>query len=298
MTKLLSLDLKTVAELLPKRNANSNKGTFGKTLLICGSRNMVGCCVLATLGALRSGVGIVKLAFPDCLYNSLTTRLTENLFIPLKTDEDGFISRNSISDILTAAELCDTVAVGCGLGTGEGVKSLLQELVLNCDKPLIIDADGLNSLSHSLELLRERKGETLLTPHPAEMARLFKTNVVEIEKNREKAVTDFSRKYNVNILLKGHETLICNKNVDTIYINKTGNTGLSKGGSGDLLTGIIAGLSPQLKGDLFTSAAVGAFIHGFTADLLKEELTEYSMLPSDCATALPRAFSEILKLAK
>lgn len=298
MTKLLSLDLKTVSELLPKRKANSNKGTFGKTLLICGSRNMVGCCVLATLGALRSGVGIVKLAFPDCLYNSLTARLTENLFIPLKTDEDGFISRNSISDILTVAESCDTVAVGCGLGTGEGVKSLMQELVLNCDKPLIIDADGLNSLSHSLELLRERKGETLLTPHPTEMARLFKTSVAEIEKNREKAVTDFSREYNVNVLLKGHETLICNKNADTVYVNKTGNTGLSKGGSGDLLTGIIAGLSPQLKGDLFTSAAVGAFIHGFTADLLKEEFTEYSMLPSDCATALPRAFSEILKLAK
>lgn len=298
MTKILSLDSKAVAELLPKRTPDSNKGSFGKTLLICGSKNMVGCCVLATEGALRSGVGIVKLAFPNCLYNSLTARLTENFFIPLETDEDGFISRKSVSDILISAQSCDTVAVGCGLGTGEGVKALLQELILNCEKPLVIDADGLNAISHSLELLNERKGETLLTPHPAEMARLAKTSVAEIEKDREKAVSEFSRKYNVNILLKGHETLICNKNADTIYINKTGNTGLSKGGSGDLLTGIIAGLSPQFKGDLFISGAVGAFIHGFTADLLKEEFTEYSMLPSDCANALPRAFSEILKFAQ
>lgn len=298
MTKILSLDLKSVAEILPKRNQNSNKGSYGKTLLVCGSKNMVGCCVFATEGALRSGVGIVKLAFPNCLYNSLTARLTENLFIPLETDEDGFISRKAVSDILVAAELCDTVAVGCGLGTGEGVKTLLQELVLNCEKPLIIDADGLNVISHSLAVLHKRKGETLLTPHPVEMARLLKTNVAEIEKDREKTVLDFSREYNVNVLLKGHETLICNRDADAIYVNKTGNTGLSKGGSGDLLTGIIAGLSPQFKGDLFLSAAVGAFIHGFTADLLKEEFTEYSMLPSDCANALPRAFSEILKFAR
>lgn len=290
-----TLDLISAKALLPKRDINGNKGSFGRVLLVCGSKNMVGCCALAAEGALRSGAGLVTLAFPDVLYTPLTTRLTENLFLPLPTDNRGFISHEAVSAVLDAAENSDAVMIGCGIGTDYGPSLLTTSLIQNISKPLILDADALNCISVCPALLKERIGETLLTPHPGEMARLTKKTVAEIERDREKAAVEFCLKYKVDLLLKGHETLICNSEADKLYVNKTGNSGLAKGGSGDLLSGIIAGLTPAFKGDLFKSAVLGAFVHGMTADILKAEFSEYSMLPHDCAAALPKVYSLIEK---
>ena len=290
-----SLDLKSANDMLPKRDIDGNKGTFGKVLLICGSRNMVGCCVLATEGTLRSGAGLVTLAFPDVLYNSLTSRLTENLFLPLTSDDRGFVDYTAVPTILEAAEKADVVMVGCGLGTGFAPSLITTSLIENCSKPLILDADSINCLSLCPQYLKKAKSPILLTPHPGEMARLTAKSIEEVESNRLEITADFCKEYNVNVLLKGHETIICNSEADTVYINKTGNTGLSKGGAGDLLSGIIAGLTPAFKGDLFKSAVLGAFVHGLSADMLKSEFSEYSMLPTDCAKALPNVYSIIEK---
>ncbi len=288
-----SIDLNKASELLPKRDPYGNKGTFGRVLLVCGSKNMVGCCVLAAKGALRSGAGLVTVAFPDVLYNSLTSQLNETLFLPLPTDERGFISHLALLDILEQANKADVIMVGCGIGVDYG-PSLVTAMLLDVkDKPLIIDADSLNNLAYSVELLKKATADVLITPHPGEMARLMGCSVSDIEKDREKAATDFAKKYNVNVLLKGHETIIVNKNGDRIYINKTGNSGLSKGGAGDLLSGIIAGLTPALRGDVFTAAALGAYVHGLSADVLKQEFSEYSILPTDCADALPKVYKII-----
>ncbi len=286
-----SLDIKTASKLLPKREPFSHKGSFGRALLICGSKNMVGCCALATEGALRSGAGLVTLAFPDCLYNGLTARLTENLFLPVSTNNDGCIGSDSIDTILNACKASNVVMVGCGLGTSESIKELVKALITQNDKPLIMDADALNCLSEFNEVLLNKKCEILLTPHPGEMSRLCGLSVSDIEANREEIIIEFCKTYKVNILLKGHETLICNSTADTLYINKTGNTGLSKGGAGDLLSGIIAGLTPAMNGNIFNSAVLGAFVHGMTADLLKKEMSEYSILPSDCAKTLGKVYS-------
>lgn len=288
-----SLDIKTASKLLPKREPFSHKGSFGRALLICGSKNMVGCCALATEGALRSGAGLVTLAFPDCLYTSLTSRLTENLFLPLSTNEDGTISSDSITTILNSCINSDVVMVGCGLGTSKSIKDLIKVLVTQNEKPLIIDADALNCLSEFIDALSDKKCEILLTPHPGEMSRLCGLNISDIEENREEIIIDFCKTYKVNVLLKGHETLICNSNADKLYINKTGNTGLSKGGAGDLLSGIIAGLTLSMCGNLFNSAVLGAFVHGMSADLLKNEMSEYSILPSDCGKILGKVYALI-----
>ena len=288
-----SLDIKTASKLLPKREPFSHKGSFGRALLICGSKNMVGCCALATDGALRSGAGIVTLAFPDCLYTTLTSRLTENLFLPLSTNKDGSISSDSIKTLLSACENSDVIMVGCGLGTSESIKELVKALVTENEKPLIMDADALNCLSEFNDVLLNKKSEILLTPHPGEMSRLCGLSVADIEENREEIIVDFCKTYKVNVLLKGHETLICNSTADSLYINKTGNTGLSKGGAGDLLSGIIAGLTLSMKGNLYDSAVLGAFVHGMSADLLKNEMSEYSILPSDCAKVLGKVYSRI-----
>ena len=240
-------------------------------------------------------MGLVTLAFPDVLYNALASRLTENLFLPLPTDDRGFLSYESLQSVLNAAEKADAVMIGCGIGTDYGPSLITTSLIEHCSKPLIFDADALNCISVCPSLLKKRIGETLLTPHPGEMARLTKKSIQEIEENREKVVLDFCSEFGVNLLLKGHETIVCNSSADRLYINKTGNTGLAKGGAGDLLSGIITGLTPSINGNLFDAAGLGAFVHGLCADILKSELSEYGMLPSDCAAALPRAYSMIEK---
>lgn len=284
------LSLADAAAMLPVRNQNGHKGTFGKAMMICGSKTMVGCCVLACEGALRSGIGIGVLAFPECLYNTLTSRLTENLFLPLADNGEGFIGKENISYIIEKANECDVVLLGCGIGVNDDVKSVVKAIVENVNKPMIIDADGLNCLSFFKDSLLKRNAQTLLTPHPGEMARLCGCEVHKILQDAECTLSAFCKKYNVNVLLKGHRTLICNNDGSQFYENETGNTGLSKGGSGDLLSGIITGLAPSLGCDLFKAAALGAFIHGFTADLLKNEFSEYVMLPSDCAKYLNKTF--------
>lgn len=290
----LSLDINGAKKLLPERDLFSNKGSFGKVLLICGSKNMVGCCYLATIGALRSGAGLVTLAFPDCLYFPLTSRLTENLFLPLSCNENGFISKENKASLIKAVNESDVVMLGCGIGVTDDTKAVVKDIILNSKTPLVLDADALNCIADSVDVLSEAKCDILLTPHPGEMSRLCGKSISEIQKNRESIVVEFCSKYKVNLLLKGHGTIICNKECTDIYVNKTGNTGLSKGGAGDLLSGIISGLFPSMKKageSLFSSAALGAFIHGLTSDFLKEEFSEYSMLPTDCADALPEVFS-------
>ncbi len=293
----LTLDINSAAQLLPGHVKDGNKGTFGRVLLICGSRNMVGCCSLATKGALRSGAGLITLAFPDILYTSLTTQLTENLFLPLPTDERGFISHLAITDILSAAEQADVIMLGCGIGTGYA-QSLITTTLLSSDKPLILDADALNNLIGCTALLKKSKAQVLITPHPGEMARLVDCSVAQVQEDRVGCATNFAKEYSVSVLLKGYETVICNSDATEVYINKTGNTGLAKGGSGDLLSGIIAGLTPGLKGDVFKAGVLGAFVHGMCADVLKNEISEYSILPTDCAEALGRVFKAIEESGK
>ena len=248
---------------------------------------------MAAQGALRSGAGLVTLSFPDVLYSSLTSQFPEPLFLPLPTDENGFISHLAIEEILLAAERADVVMVGCGIGTGYAQSLIVTSLLDFADKPLIIDADGLNNLAPCVNILKKAKANILLTPHPGEMARLMNCSVEQVEENREKAVMEFSREYGVNMLLKGKETLICNKACNELYINKTGNTGLAKGGSGDFLSGIISGLTPAFCGDVFKAGVLGAFIHGMCADVLKDEISEYSILPTDCIKTIGKVFKMI-----
>ncbi|MBR2876460.1 MAG: NAD(P)H-hydrate dehydratase [Clostridia bacterium] len=276
------LDYKKAKELLPKRPFDANKGTFGRVLIVAGSTKMVGCCELAVKGALRCGAGLVTLAFPDCLYMPLATRLTENTFLPLPS-KNGKLSAECLPLLFKEIKKSDVVVFGCGLGKNSEIREIAKEIILSCEKPLILDADGLNVIADDTEVLKHSKAKILITPHPGEMSRLIKKDVEIIQNNREKIVTDFAKTYNVNVLLKGHNTLICKADASIVCVNETGNTGLSKGGSGDLLSGMIAGLVPSLNGNLYQAACLGAYIHGLAAELVSKRLSEFSTLPSDCA---------------
>ena len=276
------LDYAKAKEFFPKRPLSGNKGDFGRVLIIGGSTEMVGCCELSVKGALRCGAGIVTLAFPENLYIPLASKLTENLFLPLP-QRDGKLSTDAIPFILNEVKKADVVVFGSGVGVNADIKEIVTELVLNCTKPLILDADGLNALADNIDVLKYAKCKILITPHPGEMARLIRKDVATVEANREQIAALFARQYKVNVLLKGHNTLICKKDASIICENRTGNTGLSKGGSGDLLAGMIAGLVPSMKGNIYQAACLGAYIHGLTAELVTNKLSEYSTLPSDCA---------------
>lgn len=292
MENKFSLDNNKAKELLPVRQKDGNKGTFGRVLIIAGSATMVGCCELAVTGAFRCGAGLVTLAFPDCLYIPLTSRLTENTFMPLPC-KNGKLSVECLPQLIKELNKFDVVVFGCGVGKNDDIKEILCEIILNCEKPLILDADALNALAENTDILKYAKNKVLLTPHPGEMARLIRKDIEYIEKNREKVVTDFAKEYNVNVLLKGHNTLICKNDATIICVNKTGNTGLSKGGSGDLLSGMIAGFTPALKGSLYKAACLGAYIHGLSAELASEEISEFSTLPTDCAKKIGKVIKVI-----
>lgn len=294
MINKFSLDNKKAKEILPERPENANKGTFGRVLIIAGSKKMIGCCELAVSGAFRCGAGLVTLAFPDCIYDTVTLRLTENTFMPLPS-QNGELSKECIPELLSEINNFDCVVFGCGLGRNSDIKEILGELILKSQKPLIIDADGLNALAEGVGVLKNAECDILLTPHPGEMSRLIKNSVDYIEKNREKVVNEFCKEYNVNVLLKGNNTIIFDSSVTSVCINKTGNTGLSKGGSGDLLSGMIAGFTPSLKGDLFKAGCLGAYIHGLTAEAVSEEFTEFSTLPTDCSRTIGKVIKDIIE---
>ena len=266
---------------LPKRIENSNKGTFGTLKTLCGSYNMTGAGILAINGALRSGVGLVKAFGDEKVLEIYKNRLTEPVF-------------KSYSKNAFIAEKASCALIGCGIG--KVYNDDLEEIFENLLCPLVIDADGINFLSQNinvLERLTKVNENVILTPHPAEMARLTGKTVFEVQENRLSLCKETSLKYNCTVVLKGSGTIICTPN-ETPIINTTGNSGLAKGGSGDVLAGIIAALVTQGTLPHYASA-IGVYLHGLCGDRLKEKLSEFSYLPSDIPTELGKLLCEKLK---
>ena len=283
--KLKVLTQKEARELFPKRDLMGNKGTFGRAISICGCKNMQGAAVLAAQGALRIGAGLVTACFPECAYCAIAPKLTEQLMLPLASNLQGTFSRGAINALVENINKNDVVLLGCGLGLNLETKDIVAEIVANCEKPLIIDADGINALSQNIDILKNKKAPILLTPHPGELARLTGRSIAEIEQGRTQITKEFANKYGVTVLLKGANTVIAKPDSDEYYVNITGNQGMAKGGSGDLLSGIILGLAAQGL-SLYDAAVLGAFIHGKAGDKARDEYSLCSMTASDCVDML------------
>ena len=274
------LDLQTAQEKLPKRDPYGHKGNFGKVLLLCGSRGYTGAAWFAAMGALRSGTGLVYLGVPESIYAIEATKLNEPVIFPLP-ETDGKLGEKAIPKILTLLPRMQAVLIGCGLGQGEEVRLLTEQVLLNADCPVVLDADGINLMNLHRDILRRRKAPLILTPHDGEFLRIGGS----LSQNRMKSAMELATDLNAVVLLKGHET--CITDGKRSYLNKTGNSGMAKGGSGDLLAGLITGFLGQGM-DCLTAAACGAFFHGAAGDLAAGELGEYGVLPSDLITFLPR----------
>lgn len=263
---------------IKKRKYDSHKGSYGKILTVCGSRNMTGCVYLCNRAAVEIGAGLVTAAFPDCIYPVAAAKLAEPLMMPLKSGVNGSISL--CEELKRGIGNFDVTAVGCGIGVSSDTKQVVEYIIKNASGVVILDADAINCIAENADILTRKKDncEIILTPHPGEMSRITGKPISEIQENRIETAADFALKYGVTLLLKGANTVIADK-TGKICVNTTGNAGMARGGSGDVLKGIISGLVPQTE-SAFDAACAGAYIHGKTADYIASKYGMISATPS------------------
>lgn len=278
--EIRELDRKGVLDLLPDRDPWGHKGSFGKLLLLCGSRGFTGAAYLAAMGALRAGAGLVFLGVPESIYAIEAVKLNEPVVFPLP-EAEGKLSDLAIPEILKRLANVDAVLIGCGLGISAGTFAVVKAMLENAQCPVVLDADGINVLSGHMDILRGRKKCTILTPHDGEFLRAGGI----LGEDRMASAAEFAHEQGCLLLLKGHRT--CITDGKTGYINRTGNPGMAVGGSGDVLAGILTGLLGQGIAPL-EAAACAAWLHGAAGDLCAETLGQYGMLPTDMLNTLPR----------
>ena len=274
---------------LPPRPQDSNKGLFGSVLVIAGSRGMAGAAALCGAAALRSGAGLVKIATPSEVQPTVASFEPSYMAYPLPCDEDGSIQFAAARPVLERLmKTASVVAVGPGLGQSDDIRQLVKFLVTSTSKPLVIDADGLNALVGQTDLLSGRTHPVILTPHPGEFARLTGATVADVQADRiARAVGLAALAQPLVVVLKGAGTVVTDG--PRHYINTTGNPGMATGGTGDVLTGVIAALLAQ-KLAPFDAAQLGVYIHGLAGDIARDENGEIGLIAGDLVDALPDAF--------
>ena len=288
---LFTLSPREIKQFFPKRETTGHKGSFGHALLICGSRKMTGAAELSAKAALRSGAGLVTVAFPECMYIPMATKLTEALLLPLEANDEGTLSEKALPYILAEMEKCDAVLIGCGIGVNKDTVKIVSSVIANAKCPVIIDADGINAVSTDINMLRKAAVPVILTPHPGEMSRLIGVSVENIQSDRVAVAKNFSGNYFVTLALKGANTIVTGEREEGVYVNSTGNTGLSKGGSGDLLAGLMTGFVAQGM-DPQKAAQAAVYIHGYLGEQVSESTSVRGMLPSDMLGVLPAVMAD------
>lgn len=274
------------------RPDDSNKGTLGSLLCICGSYGMAGAAIMAGKAALRCGIGLLKIAVPKSIYPVCATNILESVYYPLEETSNGVISSKNTDFLLEMCEKSSAVVIGCGLSVCDDTKNLVQSVITNCEKPFVIDADALNCICNKPEILKNLKAPAIITPHPGEMARLLHSTPKTVNSNRENTAIDFAKEFGVVTVLKGAGTIIASPDGE-VYINHTGNSGMATGGSGDVLSGIIGSLLAQGAAPI-NAAAAGVFLHGTIGDLAAEKLGKISMLPTDMIDMIPTAYLKLM----
>lgn len=265
---------------MPDRDPDSHKGNYGRVLLLCGSRGYTGAAALAAMGALRCGSGLVYLGVPESIYDIEAVKLTEPIVFPLP-DENGMFHRSVMDHLRPLLQKMDAVLIGPGIGQSDECAEVVIAILKEYPGTVILDADGINVLKQNIDVLRGRDGQTILTPHAGEFARIGGC----IDCDRISAAAKLAVKLNSIVLLKGNQTVITDGK--TTYLNTTGNPGMAVGGCGDVLAGMITAFVGQGI-DPLIAAACGAWVHGKAGDICAEKMGQYGMLPSDMLMEIPR----------
>jgi len=288
-----TLQLEYFSRLLPDRPPDAYKNTFGKILVLAGSTGLTGAASLCSLSALRSGAGMVILGCPKSLNPVFEEKLIEVMTDPLPETDIGSLDSSAFDSVQKSLDWSDVIALGPGLSTNPETKKFVYRVLKEQDRPMVIDADGLNNLVDNLDLIKQYKNDLVLTPHVGEMARLTGKKIKEIQKNSVEIVRECATKWNVILLLKGVPTLIGDP-LGNIHFNLSGNAGMATAGSGDVLTGLIAGFLGQgLNGK--DAAILGAFIHGLAGDRAKKLSGQRGMIAGDILDQIPETLAELEK---
>jgi len=276
--------------LLAKRIATAHKGDFGHLLILAGSMGKIGAAALCGMGALTAGPGLVTVGTPESQVGVLAGKLTEAMTEPLP-DDGGALDRTAFGRVIKILDGKTAVALGPGLGTGAGAWEITRRLITEVDLPVVVDADGINVVALEPDILKQKKGDVILTPHPGEMARLIGKSTADVGVDRISVSRDFAAKYGVWLVLKGARTLIASPSGE-IFIATGGNPGMASGGMGDVLTGLIGGFLAASR-DPGGAAAAAVFIHGAAGDRAMDRVGEISLVAGDVLAEAPGVITEL-----
>jgi NAD(P)H-hydrate epimerase len=278
-----------VKSVLPERPPQANKGSFGWVLVVSGSINYIGAAYLACSGAIRVGTGLVTLATAASLQPILASKLTEVTYLPLPEFRPGIVSSEAAGLIIKQLDRFNVLLIGCGLGQSPSAVRLMRSLLIGERRQalpsLVLDADTLNTLANTPGWWKKLTTDAILTPHPGEMARLAGMTVPEVQLDREGVAKNMAAKWNKTIVLKGAYTVVASPE-GRVKISLTANPGLASAGTGDVLSGIIAGLVAQGM-SLFDAAACGVYLHAEAGEMVRARLGDSGMLASDLLPELP-----------
>lgn len=283
--------MKDSHKTISQREEDTHKGDYGRVVVIAGSTGMSGAAYLCSQAALVSGCGLVNLAIPKSLNNSMEVKLTEVIINPQEETKEGTFSAMAYAGIYELTQKADVVALGCGTTTHPQVKTLIKKLIKEINVPMVIDADALNSIADEVSLLKEAKKDVVVTPHPGEMGRLCNIDSQAVQADRIKLAKKFSLKYNVITVLKGHQTVVVDKEGNH-YVNTTGNPGMASAGVGDILTGMIASFIAQGL-ELYGAAKLGVYLHGLSGDLAAAKNGQVSLIATNLLECIPEAIRKI-----
>ncbi|HYW39434.1 MAG TPA: NAD(P)H-hydrate dehydratase [Terriglobales bacterium] len=284
------------APLLMPRARDANKGSYGHVLVIGGSLGKAGAAAMAGFSALRAGAGLSTVATPKSTLATVAGFHPELMTEPLAETEQGTISLRAVGLGLDALLERKTLAIGPGISRNSETADFVSTIVTRGDKALVVDADALNAFEGAADKLNGRGRTVVITPHPGEMARLTGLSIAEVQANRLEVASNFAREHELIVVLKGHRTLIAAPTtapVATVWVNPTGNPGMATGGTGDILTGMVAGLIAQHPQHAFEATALAVYLHGLAGDLASESVGENSLVATDLVRFLPQAFAQV-----
>ncbi|HEY0511278.1 MAG TPA: NAD(P)H-hydrate dehydratase [Thermoanaerobaculia bacterium] len=279
-----------LAELIPEREPGSHKGDYGHALVVAGSPGKAGACILACRAAVRAGAGLVTAAVPEPILQTVDLGSIESMTLGLPAGASGHLAERAADVLLAAAEGKTVLALGPGLGQEPFTVEAIRRIALECPLPLVLDADGINAFAGRAADLAGRRSETILTPHPGELGRLLGISTAQIQEDRIAAARGAAEETGAIVVLKGHLSLIASGTA--VFVNPTGNPGMATGGSGDVLTGLIAGLLAQGL-DALDATVLAVYLHGLAGDLAVARLGEMSLAAGDLIEILPAAFAAL-----
>jgi NAD(P)H-hydrate epimerase len=273
---------------LPPRPRDAHKGDFGRVLVVAGSPGMTGAGCMAAVAAQRAGAGLVTLALPGSLNPIAEIKLTSAMSRPLPEPEGPVLGPAAAECVMQWAEEFDVAAIGPGVGRAEATGRAMRRLIGSLPLPTVVDADALNALAADLSVLADAPAPRLLTPHPGEMARLLgRGGTGDVQRRRLDVAAGFAREHGVLLALKGAGTIVTDGR--RVFVNPTGNPGMATGGTGDVLTGLAAGLLGQGLGP-FEALQIAVFVHGLAGDMAARSRGQLSMTAEDMLECLPEAF--------